>query len=242
MGLLGEVGALVILLRPMGWRNFTRHFRFDTGIGSKISFWEDVWCGENSLKDSYLGLFSIARLKEASIADNVELSNGVVQWKIAFTRLMHDWEVEVLASFYSSFKFRGHLEDKLWWIPSSKGSFEVSTFYRVLSPPGSISFPWKGIWRTKALLRVAFFAWTAARSKIPTIDNLRRRGMIMVNRCFLCKLDGELVDHLLLHCKVANALWNVFFSRVGLCWVMPSSVRELFACWWTGGRTRSAVV
>jgi hypothetical protein len=48
--------------------------------------------------------------------DNVEHSNGVVQWNIVFTRLIHDWEVEVLASFYSflhSFKFRGHLEDKL---------------------------------------------------------------------------------------------------------------------------------
>jgi hypothetical protein len=50
------------------------------------------------------------------------------------------------------------------------------------------------------------------------------------------------VDHLLLHCGVANALWNVIFSRFGLCWVMPGSVRELFACWWSRGRSRSAVV
>ena len=103
-----------------------------------------------------------------------------------FTRLIHDWEVEVLASFYSRlylFKFQGHLKDKLWGISSSKGSFEVSTFYRVLSPHGPIPFPWKGIWRTKAPPRVTFFAWTAARSKIPTIDNLCRRGMIVVNRC-----------------------------------------------------------
>jgi hypothetical protein len=229
----------------MGWRNFKRHFRFDPGDGSKISFWEDVWCGETSLKDSFPGLFSIASLKEASIADNVERSNDVVQWNIVFTRLIHDWEVEVLASFYSrlySFKFRGHLEDKLWWIPFSKGSFEVSTFYRVLSPPGSISFPWKAIWRTKAPPRVAFFAWTAARSKILTIDNIRRRDMIVVNRCWLCESDEESVDHLLFHCGVVYALWNVIFSRFGLCWVMPDSVRELLACWWTGGRTRSAVV
>jgi hypothetical protein len=148
-------------------------------------------------------------------------------------------------SFYSrlySFKFQGHVEDKLWWIPSSKGSFEVSTFYQVLSPPGSIPFPWKGIWRTNAPPRVAFFAWMAARSKIPTIDNIRRRGMIVVNRCWLYESNGESVDHLLLHCEVANALWNVIFSRFGLCWVMLGSVRELLACWWTGGRTRSAVV
>jgi hypothetical protein len=62
----------------MGWRNFKRHFRFDHGVGSKISFWEDTWCGESSLKDTFPGLFSIARLKKASIVDNVECSNGVV--------------------------------------------------------------------------------------------------------------------------------------------------------------------
>jgi hypothetical protein len=39
----------------------------------------------------------------------------------------------------------------------------------------------------------------------------------VVNRCWLCKSDGESVDHLLLHCGVANALWNVIFSWFGLC-------------------------
>jgi hypothetical protein len=228
----------------MGWNNFKLHFRFNPGVGSRISFWKDVWCGENSLKDTFPGLFSIARFREASIADNMERYNGTIQWNIVFTRLIHDWEVDILASFYNclySYKFRGVGEDKLWWIPSSKGAFEVRSYYRVLSSHGPISFPWKGIWRTKAPPRVAFFAWTAARGKILTIDNLCRRGMIVVNRCYLCKSDGESVDHLLLHCEVANALWNAILSRLGLCWVMPNSVRELLACWCSGGRTRSAV-
>jgi hypothetical protein len=229
----------------MGGSNLKRHFRFDPGVGSRISFWEDVWCGERSLKDTFSGLFSIARFRKASIVENMEWSNSAIQWNIVFTRLIHDWEVEVLASFYRclySYKFRGVGEDKLWWVPLSEGAFKVSSFYRVLSSHGSLPFPWKGIWRTKAPPRVVFFAWTAARSKIPTIDNLRRKGMIVVNRCWLCESDGESVDHLFLHCGVSNALWNAIFSRFGLCWIMPRSVKEEFACWWTGGRTRSAVI
>jgi hypothetical protein len=66
--------------------------------------------------------------------------------------------------------------------------------------------------------------------------------MVVVNRCWLCETEGESVDHLLLHCAAASGLWNAFFARFGLCWVMPRSVRELFASWWKGGRTRSAVV
>jgi hypothetical protein len=46
--------------------------------------------------------------------------------------------------------------------------------------------------------------------------------MVVVNRCWLCESNGESVDHLLLHCGAAKALWNAFFSRFGLCWVMPS--------------------
>jgi hypothetical protein len=89
---------------------------------------------------------------------------------------------------------------------------------------------------------VAFFAWTAAHGKILTVDNLRRRGMVVVNRCWLCEADRESVDHLLLHCRAARALWNAFLARFGLCWVMPSSVKELLASWWSSGHSRSVVV
>jgi hypothetical protein len=150
-----------------------------------------------------------------------------------------------LASFYRclySCKLREDGEDKLWWIPMRKGIFEVKSFYRVLSTPRPRSFPWKSIWRSKAPPRVAFFAWMATHSKIFTLDNLRRRGMVVVNRCWLCESDGESVDHLLLYCRAARTLWNAFFSRFGLCWVMPYTVREFFASWWTGGCSRSAVV
>ena len=48
--------------------------------------------------------------------------------------------------------------------------------------------------------------------KILTIDNLRKRNLIVINRCCLCKLDGETIDHLLLHCEIACFLvggWEV---------------------------------
>jgi hypothetical protein len=103
-------------------------------------------------------------------------------------------------------------------------------------------FPWKSIWRTKAPVKVAFFAWSAALGKILTIDNLRKRHVIVIDRCCMCKRQGESVDHLLLHCETACALWDTILSRFGLSWVMPLRVIELFECWWTGGRSNSAVV
>jgi hypothetical protein len=98
------------------------------------------------------------------------------------------------------------------------------------------------VWRTQAPPRAAFFTWSAALGKILTVDNLRKRHLIIVDRCCLCKRDGESVDHILLHCDVASALWNNIFSRFGISWVMPRRVIDLLAGWWKSGRPQSATI
>ena len=70
--------------------------------------------------------------------------------------------------------------------------------------------------------------------KVPTLDNLRKRGIIVVRWCCMCKHSGEFVNHLLLHCEVAQALWSVVFSLFDVTWVMPGGVVELLACWHRG--------
>jgi hypothetical protein len=87
-----------------------------------------------------------------------------------------------------------------------------------------------------------FFCLVGTLGKILTLDNLRRRHVIIINRCCMCKRHEKSVDHLLLHCETACALWNTIFSRFELSWVMPSRAIDLFACWGIGGRSRSAVV
>jgi hypothetical protein len=63
----------------------------------------------------------------------------------------------------------------------------------------------------------------------------------VIERCYMCKMNGESVD-LLLHCEVTRALWNAIFSCFSLSWVMPLRVVDLFAYWWSGGHYWSAVV
>jgi hypothetical protein len=57
-------------LRPHGvgfWKNIRRawrlsfsHTRFELGDGLKIRFWNDVWCGEMTLKEAFPDLYNIA--------------------------------------------------------------------------------------------------------------------------------------------------------------------------------------
>ena len=107
----------------------------------------------------------------------------------------------------------------------------MSSFYHALTGPGDISFPWKGIWVSRVPTKVCFFSWAAAKGAILTIDNLRKRRIILTEWCYMCKRNAESTDHLLLHCKLASELWSLVFSIFGVEWVMPGSVRNLFACW-----------
>jgi hypothetical protein len=46
----------------------------------------------------------------------------------------------------------------------------------------------------------------------------------------MCKVDGESVDNLFLHCVMARELWNMVFSLFGIQWVMLRRVVDLLAC------------
>jgi hypothetical protein len=179
-----------------------------------------VWCGEMPLEKAFPGLYDIACNKNSLVAAHMILENGSFQWDVRFLRAAHDWEVDVLASFFTllySIKSDCDGEDKLWRSPSCQGKFNVRSFDKILAYKETAHFPWKSIWRTNVPLKVAFsFAWVAALEKILTLDNLRKRQVIVIDRCCMCKKNGESEDHLLLHCEVACVLWNAIFSRFSL--------------------------
>jgi hypothetical protein len=151
--------------------------------------------------------------------------------------------VDFLASFFTlllySCRVRQEGKNKLWWAPSHKRMFDVSSFYRVLACKDGFPFPWMSIWlASKVPLRGVFFFPRLVGN--PRKDSyhgyLRKWHVIVVDKCSMCKRNGESVDHLLFHCEVAYALCNDFFSCFGLSWVMLGLV-DLFACWWTSGHS-----
>ena len=40
--------------------------------------------------------------------------------------------------------------------------------------------------------------------------------MTFANRCFMSEEEEETIDHLLIHCKSAKMLWDLFLSIVGI--------------------------
>lgn len=73
----------------------------------------------------------------------------------------------------------------------------------------------------------SFFVWTMALRKILTLDNLRKKNVVVVEWCRMCKKSGESIDHLLIHYAVAIELWSSILCLFGVDWVMPRWVIDL---------------
>ena len=85
------------------------------------------------------------------------------------------------------------------------------------------SFPWRSIWKQKVPSRVTIFVWIATLGTILTIDNLHKKKVLILDCCYMCKSNGESVDHLLLHCPIVSELWSMVFTFFGIYWVMPKT-------------------
>ncbi|KAF5461636.1 hypothetical protein F2P56_017715 [Juglans regia] len=223
---LGSAVAIWKHIRK-GWGAFSSHFILVLGRGSRIKFWRDIWCGNEALKDAFPAIFRVAHNQDASIEDLMTLSGDQVQWNVTFSRTSQDWEVDTFEAFFNllySVKPNRLQGDRMWWTPAGKGIFSVQSFYKSLSQAANIPFPWRRIWRNKAPPKAVFFTWTSALGRILTTDNLRKRRIVILDWCCMCKRSGETVEHLLLHCETSRALWVEVFSRIELSFVMPTSM------------------
>ena len=56
-----------------------------------------------------------------------------------------------------------------------------------------------------------------------TNDILKKKGIVLVDQCCMCRWDGEMVDHMILHCEIAYAMCSYVFCVFEVQWVILSS-------------------
>ena len=56
----------------MGWEDFSKNIRFEVGVGDRVKFWTDHWCGDSPLRFSYPSVYRIASNKGASVAFSLD--------------------------------------------------------------------------------------------------------------------------------------------------------------------------
>ncbi|RVW89101.1 putative ribonuclease H protein [Vitis vinifera] len=207
---------------------------FSVGNGRRVKFWNDNWCGNFSLSNLFPSLYAFASIKEAWLEELWDHSGDEGVWNPSFSRSFNDWEVEEVERLLLTIRGRRLnplLEDRMLWKETKDGIFSVKSLYSSLASRRDVQFPYSNIWSTCVPTKVSFFAWEAYWGKVLTLDQLKKRGRSLANRCFLCGMEEESIDHILIQCSKARGLWELLFALFGVTWVLPSSVRDTLSGW-----------
>jgi hypothetical protein len=82
---------------------------------------------------------------------------------------------------------------------------------------------------SKGSFKSGIFCVDSSTRKDFDFDNLRKRNVIVVDWCCVCKSSERSIDHFLFHSEVARNLWPSIFHLFGVDLVMPRRVIELLA-------------
>jgi hypothetical protein len=188
------------------------------GNGGTTKFWKDVWLGNQSLQSRFPRLFSISSQKEGLVSTMGRWDGGVWRWELLWRQNFFVWEEVIFNDLLNILiGVSISLEDDRWvWNPGLEESFSVKATYVYLdhllnthTPIYSLlSFTFKFIWKCGVPSKVSAFAWQVLLDKVPTRDNLRRRGVVGVegSSCPFCQEGPETVSHLFLHCRIMAAI------------------------------------
>lgn len=116
-------------------------------------------------------------------------------------------------------------EDEIIWGKDLKGIFTVKSAYHLatfkdsqlsasISDLSVSKRPWKSIWQLNSRPKVKIHLWKATRDALPTLDNIKKKGLITNERCFLCRSRDEDVEHIFWNCKVVRKIWGSLFPNL----------------------------
>jgi hypothetical protein len=125
-------------------------------------------------------------------------------------------------------------DDKWSWRPGRGDGFSVKSTYVFLdnlfvncAPLSTVeTFVFKFIWKSGVPSKVSALAWQLVLDKIPSRDNLRRRGVIRLQDalCPSCSSEVESACHFFLHCPYSASIWYDVTRWYGVVAILPSSM------------------
>lgn len=194
------------------WEEVKLKSKMKVGNGNKIKFWKDQWHEKGKLETLFPDIYNLPCSNKGLLQ-----SSGHHRAGISISGKSNDWELMRLAEFLN---IVGHLtglqtnEDMLWWKGNNKGEFKVHSANGMIdqSCQKSSTWPWKQIWKCRIPHKVSCFIWLLAKEAALTQDNVKKRGITLCSRCFLCEEILETVNHLLLHCNMPRRVTEALYS------------------------------
>jgi hypothetical protein len=166
--------------------------------------------------------------------------DGVWYWELAWRRNFFVWEETILRELEEvvGSMVVTEVRDKWVWDPNVVEGFSVKSCYGALDTlllPNRIfspleSFALNNIWKGVVPSKVSALVWQVLLDRIPTKENLVRRGILLNEAagCDLCDGVSETSKHLFLHCRFTAAVWYEVCRWLGLILVIPPEVVMLY--------------
>lgn len=226
--------------------DFFDKVQFKIGKGNKIRVWEDKWFNQGSMADLCPNLYRTSIAKFNTISEAYCANSDGFYWELGIThRRFNEVEIGELSLAFSmldSIVFYPDEEDSLVWLRDNSGNFSVkSAYYLSTSDSTSASFPHKHVWSKAWPHKVSFFLWQCVLDRLPTLDNLQKRGYVLVtpsgnpriNVFCLCKQGAESNAHLFLTCSFTTQIWRYFCLESGRSVNLTGTTLDITKNWST---------
>jgi len=203
--------------------------------GGKARFWEDVWLQDSNLKSLYPRLYTLSLDQGKTVRELGGWEEDRWRWRLSWRRDKFEWEGNMENELISSLSL-GRLyqdaQDYLFWKEDSKGMFSVKSAYSLLAQHQThevMDNVFGLLWQSKATPKTLVTAWRILLDRLPTNDNLIRRG-IQVNSplCALCGLSDESSQHVFLECAQGQRVWSRCYRWIGILGANNKDIRSHF--------------
>ncbi|GLU23479.1 hypothetical protein SLE2022_394790 [Rubroshorea leprosula] len=194
------------------------------GEGNDTLFWHEKWCGDMSFKEKFNRLFRLAEHKDVLVKNMGEWRDGEWNWKWCWRRELlgrqHTF-LQDLKELLQGSKLAQGKQDSWRWRHNPKGTYSTKSAYTILNSNSTepTTKQFNMLRNKKVPLKVSAFVWKALQNRIPTGDNLLKRGIVGTKDDFLCIFCGkhtESATHLFFTCEATWALWQASYAWWGL--------------------------
>ena len=156
-------------------------FQRSLGVGSNVLIWLDHLCRTKPFATRFPRLSSLDTNINCLIASGIRRTNSVVSFHGTWRRLIRDGQESLELTEIENFHRNLSLDegDNGWSLGlNSDGSFTSASLRMVL---GYMGLSWCSpptIWTNLEPLKVRIFIWRARLDRLPTKDNLAKRGYL----------------------------------------------------------------
>lgn len=190
------------------------NFEWIIGNGNNINLWLDNWMGT-----PLVTLFNVPPSMFPTLDE--KLDSIIVHGKWQIPKPLIDFPT-VAENALKIMLLVTPLADRRIWKNAADGVLSAKLAYQALLPP-VVTLDWAtDIWRKCIPPSHSFVFWRLMLLKLPTDENLQKRGCTLVSICVLCGKQAETSAHLFLNCEFSVAIWRWLGFKLSCTFLLTS--------------------